>query len=58
MFNWIAVSHQVKIINREHGTNYTQAELFYASSVIDTVRKLDRKCYEIDVDLIHEEVSE
>lgn len=48
VWGWIAADHQAQIINREYGKNYTQAEVFYASSVIDTVRQLDRKRYEIN----------
>jgi hypothetical protein len=52
VWGWIAADHKAQIINREYGTNYTQAEVFYASDVIDTVRQLDRKRYEINGDLV------
>lgn len=52
-FDWIASEHRALIINREYGTNYTREEVFYASSVIDTVRELDRKRIELDGDLIN-----
>lgn len=42
-YGWVASEHRAQIINREYGTNYTQAEVFYASDVIETVRELDRK---------------
>lgn len=42
-YGWMASEHRARIINREYGTNYTQAEVFYASDVIETVRELDRK---------------
>ena len=48
---WVGAKHKAGIINREYGTQYTQAEVFYASSVIDTVRELDRKRYEINGDI-------
>ena len=54
IWNWFAADYQSQIINREYGTNYTQAEVFYASDVIDTVRQLDRKRYEVNGDLLHE----
>ena len=52
VWGWIAADHKAQIINREYGTNYTQAEVFYASDVIETVRQLDRKRYEINGDLV------
>lgn len=54
-WNWMAAEHKADIINREYGTNYTQSEVFYASDVIETVRQLDRKRYEINGDLMREE---
>ena len=51
-WNWIAAEHKMGIINREYGTSYTQAEVFYGSDVIDTVRQLDRKRYEVNGDLL------
>lgn len=53
--SWVGAKHQANIINREYGTDYTQAEVFYASSVIDTVRELDRKRVELNGDLLSEE---
>src|SRR5690348_2292813 len=51
---WVGAKHQADIINREYGTHYTQAEVFYASNVIDTVRELDRKRVELNGDLLRE----
>ena len=48
---WFAAEHKAKIINAEYGKNYTQAEIFYASDVIDQIRHLDRKRYEINGDI-------
>lgn len=53
-FCWFAAYHQANIINREYGANYTQAEVFFASEVIDTVRELDRKRIELNGDLMRE----
>lgn len=50
-FEWIAAQQKANIINREYGTNYTQAEVFYASSVINTIRELDRRRIEINGDI-------
>lgn len=51
-WGWLAADYKAQIINREYGTSYTQAEVFYASDVIETVRQLDRKRYEINGDLV------
>lgn len=47
---YTGAQHKADIINREYGTNYTQAEIFYASDVINIVRELDRRRYEINGD--------
>jgi hypothetical protein len=51
-WEYYAASYKKDIINREYGTSYTQLEVFYASDVIDTVRKLNRKRIEINGDLV------
>lgn len=50
-FEYIGAEHRANIINREYGTEYTQEEVFYASNVIDIVRELDRKRYEVNGDI-------
>lgn len=52
VMDYIGAEHKARIMNREYGTNYTQEEVFYASSVIDTVRELDRKRMEINGDIL------
>ena len=47
--SWIGAKYKADIVNREYGTTYTQAEMFYAGEVIDVVRELDRKRYELTV---------
>lgn len=54
-WSWFAAEHKARIINREYHTNYTQAEVFWASNVIDTIRELDRKRIELNGDLMREE---
>lgn len=54
-WNYIAAEYKADIINREYGTNYTQAEVYWAADVIDTVRELDRKRVELNGDLFREE---
>lgn len=51
-YDWYAASYQAQIINREYDTQYTQAEVFYASNVIDAMRMLDRKRIELNGDLM------
>jgi len=51
-FSYFAADHKKEIINREYGTNYTQEEVFYASDVIDTVRKLNRSRVEVNGDIL------
>jgi hypothetical protein len=44
--------YKASIINREYNTNYTPREVFYAESVIDEIRQLDRKRIEINGNLL------
>jgi len=50
--DYIAADYKADIINREFHTNYTQAEVFFASDVIDTIRELDRKRIELNGSLM------
>lgn len=54
-WDWMASDVKAQLINREYNTNYTREEIFYASSVIDTIRELDRKRIEVNGDLLREE---
>ena len=54
-WNYMAAEYKADIINREYGTNYTQAEVYWAADVIDTVRELDRRRVELNGDLFREE---
>ena len=51
-WSWFASESKAQIINREYGTNYTQKEIFFASSVIDTIRDIDHKRVEINGDVM------
>ena len=51
-WSYFAAEYKADIINREYGTNYTQAEVYWAADVIDTVRELDRKRIELNGDLL------
>ena len=50
-YSWVSSSYKAEILNREYKTNYTREEIFYASDVIDEIRKLDRKRIEVNGDL-------
>jgi drug/metabolite transporter (DMT)-like permease len=52
IFRWVGAKHQADIINREYGTHYTQAEVFYAFNVIYAVRELDCKRVGVNGDLL------
>lgn len=51
-WDYFAAEYKADIINREYGTTYTQAEVYWASDVINTVRELDRKRIELNGDLL------
>lgn len=51
-WSYLAAEYKADIINREYGTDYTQAEVYWAADVIDTVRELDRKRVELNGDLL------
>lgn len=51
-WSYMAAEYKADIINREYGTNYSQAEVYWAADVIDTVRELDRKRIELNGDLL------
>lgn len=48
---WTGAKYKADIVNREYGTEYSREEIFYGSSVINTIRELDRKRYEINGDI-------
>ena len=51
---WVSAHHKAEIINKEFNTNYTQAQVFYASDVIDTIQQIKRQRIEINGDLLKE----
>ena len=57
VWSWIASEHKTAIINREYGTSYTREEVFFASDVIETVRQLDRKRYEVNGNLMRDKTA-
>lgn len=51
-WEWQAAPHKAEILNREYGTAYTTEEIFWAEDVIETVKQLDRKRYEINGNIL------
>jgi hypothetical protein len=51
-FDYKASSVKARILNREYCTDYTTADVFYASDVIDTIRELDRNRVEVNGDVM------
>lgn len=58
LWYWNAAEYKAKIINTEYHTNYTQEEIFYASNVIETIRQIDRKRYEVNGNLFNNQKNE
>ncbi|MFL0802551.1 MAG: hypothetical protein K6L81_02465 [Agarilytica sp.] len=56
-FNYHGSQYKAEIINREFGTSYTQQEVFYADSVIDTIREVQRQRIEVNGDLMKQSES-
>lgn len=50
VYSWFAAEQKANILKREYGVEYSQAEMFFASDVINTVRELDRRRIEINGD--------
>lgn len=57
-FDWVASERKAEILNAEYGTSYTREDVFYASSVIDTIREIDRKRVEVNGNLVTGEDKE
>ena len=49
IYSWVASGYKADIINAEYNTKYTQAQIFYASDVIETIRNLNRNRHELQV---------
>ena len=52
VWSWVASDYKKNIINREYNTEYSQAEVFFAEDVIDTIRELDRQRIEVNGNLM------
>lgn len=51
-YEYTAARHKAKIINQEYDKNYTAEEIFYASDVIETIKRLDRQRMEINGNIL------
>lgn len=49
---YIGAGYKAELINKEYGTSYTQAQVFYASDVIDTIREIKRTRVEVNGNLL------
>lgn len=58
VLDWVGAEYKAKIINEEYNTSYTQSEVFWASSVIETIRQLDRKRIELNGDIMQQEKTQ
>lgn len=58
VYFWYAAGVQATIVNRQYGTSYTREEIFYASSVIDEIRQLERKRIELNGNILRERSDE
>jgi len=47
-WEYIAAGYKQEIVNAEFQTEYTQAQIFYASDVIDEIRELKRQRVEVN----------
>lgn len=57
-WDWYAAEYKTEIINSAYHTNYTQEQVFWANSVIDEIRQLDRKRIELNGDLMRGQCEE
>lgn len=48
LLHWFGAEAKAKLINREFGTHYTTSEVFWAASVIDEIRQIQRNRVEIN----------
>lgn len=50
--HWFAAKYKADIINNEFDTSYTQADIFWADSVINEIYQLKRRRIELNGDLL------
>lgn len=52
---YVAAGYKAELINKEYGTHYTQAEVFYGSDVIDKIQQIKRQRIEINGNLLKDD---
>lgn len=56
IFSYLSSGYKSEIINHRFNTNYTQEQMFWASDVIEEIRRLDRKKVENDFDEVYNNI--
>ena len=51
-FSFAAADYKANIINREFGTSYTSAEVFFAEDVISVIREIKRDRIELNGNIL------
>ena len=52
---YVSAGYKAALINKEYGTHYTQAEVFYGSDVIDKIQQIKRQRIEINGNLLKDD---
>lgn len=52
---YVSAGYKAELINKEYGTHYTQAEVFYGSDVIETIQQVKRQRIEINGNLLKDD---
>lgn len=52
---YVSAGYKAELINKEYGTHYTQAEVFYGSDVIDKIQQVKRQRIEINGNLLKDD---
>ena len=52
---YVSSGYKAELINKEYGTHYTQAEVFYGSDVIDKIQQVKRQRIEINGNLLKDD---
>jgi hypothetical protein len=49
---WIGAKYKAELINKEFGTSYTQAQIFWADDVIEEIRQIKRQRIELNGNIL------
>lgn len=53
-YSYVSAGTKAEILNRQFNTNYTQREVYFAGSLIEEIREMDRKRVEVNGDLFRD----